>query len=397
VSAVHTGAMEVIADPPRGWHRLEPVLEVALLASLGATASWGVRAEIAGASWPMPPPAGGLALTVAATVALIWRRRFPRSVAATVTALAVSYHLIGYAGYAIALTLFLTCYAVTAAGRSALALLDAAAVIVIGTGALLLPPHPIDPLGPEVLGSVVVMVALAATGVATRQRRQVTEERIRRADERAQAQLRQRLVEDRLRVARDLHDILAHTLAVITLESGVALDVLDDDPRRARQSMLTLRSSARQAMSELRATLGVLRDGEPEDTAPQPTLARLDELTRPALAAGLQVDLHRSDLPELPQVVQLVAYRIVQEGVTNAIRHAGGTRIDIRLRCGPEGLVVDVEDDGRGIPGPRPGGGFGLVGMRERAESLGGTLHTEPLPSGGSRLRAVLPLPLGTP
>jgi signal transduction histidine kinase len=209
----------------------------------------------------------------------------------------------------------------------------------------------------------------------------------------ATAEVGQRLAEERLRVARDLHDVLAHTISVIAVHSGLALEALDDSPHTTKRSLVTIRSSAREAMSELRATLGLLR-GEREageQVQPQLKLSWIPRLAASAEAAGLRTTLRTepSDA-EPPALVQVTAVRVVQEALTNVIRHAGATSVSIDVRVKPDELYVEVLDNGAG-PNATDSPGFGLRGMAERVVALGGTLHTGPGPEGGFLVAATLP------
>ncbi|ASW52957.1 sensor histidine kinase [Plantactinospora sp. KBS50] len=203
------------------------------------------------------------------------------------------------------------------------------------------------------------------------------------------------LTTERERISRELHDVVAHHVAVIAVQAGAAEDVFDLRPERARAALGTIRTAATSAMVELRAMLNTLaQDPEGAANAPQPGLAQLDALAQTVRAAGLQVRLSCSGAEpgRLPGGVQLSAYRIVQESLTNTLRHGHATRADVLVRHDDSGLELEVVDDGSVLGWPGGGGGRGLVGMRERARSLGGTLDAGPLPGGGFRVRAHLPV-----
>lgn len=198
---------------------------------------------------------------------------------------------------------------------------------------------------------------------------------------------------ERLRIARDLHDMVAHSLGVIALQAGAAGRVMRTQPEAAREAIDSIEKTGQETLAGLRRILSSLRDTDP-DPPPVPSLSALDRLISTTRAAGIDIELRQQgEVQALPTEVDAAAYRIVQEAVANVIRHAdtGSCRILISFREAE--LFVEVIDDGSGR-GPRPGGGLGLVGMRERVEMLHGTLTTGPRPEGGFRVAAHLPLAL---
>jgi signal transduction histidine kinase len=199
--------------------------------------------------------------------------------------------------------------------------------------------------------------------------------------------------DERLRIARELHDVVAHSVSVVAIQAGAAQSVLDTEPQRARQPLDAIESSAREALTEMRRLLGVLRDEGAEPTfAPQPGLADVELLLERVREAGLAVDLTVHGQPRsLPTGVDLSAFRIVQEALTNVLKHsgAGHTRVTVSYRT--DAVQLEVADDGRPHGSFRPGG-QGLVGMRERVALHGGTLATGEQPSGGFAVTAVLPV-----
>jgi signal transduction histidine kinase len=199
------------------------------------------------------------------------------------------------------------------------------------------------------------------------------------------------VAEERSRIARELHDIISHTVSVIGLQAGAAERMLDRDPERARQPLQSIQERARESVLELRRLFGILREGEERaELTPQPRLAQLDLLLEQVRAAGLDVELHlEGDSQPLPPGVELSAYRIVQEALTNVLKHAQASRADVLLRYGDRALELEVTDDGTGTP--TNGSGHGLIGMRERAALYGGTLTTGGRPSGGFFVAAQLP------
>ncbi|MEU5724086.1 histidine kinase [Micromonospora sp. NPDC047738] len=206
---------------------------------------------------------------------------------------------------------------------------------------------------------------------------------------------RQVLSRERERISRELHDVVAHHVAVIAVQAAAAEDVFDAHPERARAALGSISAAARSALTELRAMLHALAtdDGSGPD-GPQPGLAQLDALADAVRAVGLQVTMSRDGTADdLPGGVQLSAYRIVQESLTNALRHSQATRADVSVRYDDGVLRLEVVDDGPAAPRrPGAGTGRGIVGMRERARLLGGTLDAGPLPAGGFRVQARLPV-----
>lgn len=211
--------------------------------------------------------------------------------------------------------------------------------------------------------------------------------------------LRDRAVtEERLRIARELHDVVAHHVSVMGIQAGAARTMLDRDPALAAEALANVEQSSRDAVGEMRSLLGTLRgaDERPEDRDASPSLARLDELVTSSRESGLQVDLTKvGDLEEVPAPLQLSLYRIVQEALNNVARHSSASSARVTVRRGPDWVEAEVLDDGRPIPGSS-GSGLGHVGMRERVSSHGGTVEIGPRITGGYRVRARLPIPGGS-
>jgi signal transduction histidine kinase len=234
-------------------------------------------------------------------------------------------------------------------------------------------------------------LALAA-GDAVRSRREAVERTAAAAEEES---LR-RLSDERLRIARDVHDVVAHAMTEINVQAGVAAHLIDHDPEQARSALRNIKRASGDALTDLRGTLGVLRGTE--GRAPvEPTGGRepLDELAAGLRAAGVQVTVDVDELPPGASAVRTAAYRIVQEALTNVLRHAGATAAQVRVGFDGEQVAIDVRDDGTG--GMANGGsGQGIRGMRERATALGGTLESGPAPDGGWRVSARLPVEVET-
>ncbi|MFB7657833.1 MULTISPECIES: sensor histidine kinase [unclassified Streptomyces] len=243
----------------------------------------------------------------------------------------------------------------------------------------------------------------ASAGDAVRSRRafvQAIRERAEKAERTREEEARRRVAEERLRIARDLHDVVAHHIALVNVQAGVASHVMDKRPDQAKEALAHVREASRSALDELRATVGLLRQsGDPEaPTEPAPGLDRLDELVDTFHHAGLPVEVARADQgTELPAAVDLAAYRIIQEALTNVRKHAGQrAKAEVSVvRVGPN-IEVTVLDDGTGDGGgdgtAPDSGGHGLLGMRERVTAVRGTLTTGPRYGGGFRVHAILPV-----
>ena len=199
---------------------------------------------------------------------------------------------------------------------------------------------------------------------------------------------------ERLRIARELHDIVAHSLSMISVQAGVGAHVIDDRPEEARAALTNVETASRQALNEMRALLGMLRDTSGKaDRAPLPGLSQLPALIEQVMTAGPEVDLqvHGTERPLAPGV-DLTAYRVIQESLTNVLRHADAERARVILNYEPGALVIEVVDDGSSPATLVPNGGLGIEGMRERLHAFGGTLEAAPLRENGFRVRAELPL-----
>jgi signal transduction histidine kinase len=220
-------------------------------------------------------------------------------------------------------------------------------------------------------------------------------ERAERLERERETEARAAVAEERARIAREMHDVVAHSLSVMVVQAEAAEAMLDVDPERARRPLSSVQDTGRSALGELRRMLGVLRERDEAGAplAPQPGLDRLGELVDSVRAVGLLVSVRIDGEPRpLPSGVDLSAYRIVQEGLTNVLKHAGPARADVLVRYGDRELELRVSDDGRGHDPSSNGGGHGLVGMRERVALYGGELEAGPRPGGGYRLRVRLPL-----
>jgi signal transduction histidine kinase len=221
-----------------------------------------------------------------------------------------------------------------------------------------------------------------ALGEAARNRRVAIAEATRRA-----------VGDEQARIARELHDVIAHSVSVIVVQAAAADDVFDERPDRARAALRAIESAGREALGDLRRLLAGVRTGEPgEGGRPQPGLGRLDELAQPLRSAGLEVVLRDEGVvASIPAGVDLSAYRIVQEALTNSLKHAGPTRASVVVHYDRDAVVLDISDDGR-VPTLADGSGHGLTGMREWVSLYGGELHAGPSPDGGFAVSARLPV-----
>jgi len=236
-----------------------------------------------------------------------------------------------------------------------------------------------------------------AAGQATRSRAQLADELADRAValERAREGEAQAAVqEERARIARELHDVVAHDVSVMVVQAAAAKRIVEREPDRAEEAIVSIEGTGREALAEMRRLLGVLRRGN-EDLAlaPQPSLSRVDALLARTRAAGLDVALERSgDDAPLPAGVDLAAYRVVQEALANVVRHAGAEHATVRLTYDPRAVVVEVVDDGRGAADGGGKAGHGLIGLRERVDLYGGDFEAGPRAEGGFGVRARLPV-----
>lgn len=342
----------------------------------------------------------GYALLLVGAAALVVRRRFPSVTLLVVAATSIAYYPLGYPEGPIAVSAGVALYTSATMGRRWVAPSVAGlwlAFTLVG-GYL---PAPGRFVGAEdLLTAAAVLVAVLLAGDGARSRRAYAAEAQRRAEqaERMRAhEAERRAGEERLRIARELHDVLSHSISLINVQAGVAAHLLDQDPTRSRTSLEAIKGVSKDALTDLRTTLGVLRDGDSsEHVAPSYGRTRIAELVERTAAAGQPVRLHiegeRNDpAPEAEQA----AYRIVQEALTNVTRHAPGAETVVRLVYRERELLVRVDNaeaaEVTTTEGGTGGGGNGIVGMRERARDAGGTLQAEPRAGGGFCVRAALP------
>jgi len=219
------------------------------------------------------------------------------------------------------------------------------------------------------------------------------EERAEALERERDEEARRAVADERLRIAQELHDVVAHSMGVIAVQAGVGLHVIDEHPDEAKKALDAIATTSRGTLAEIRRLLGGLREEDGgADYAPAPGLDDLTQLAADVTEAGVPVEIdYHGDRSEIPQGVELTAYRIVQEALTNVLKHAGPASAQVTVSFEPDALLIEVVDDGRGVNGRADGGGHGLLGMRERVGVYGGTLDAGLRPSGGFRVRARLP------
>lgn len=333
------------------------------------------------------------AIWVVQAAALLGRRRAPLLAGATCVAGVVTWAAMGHIGELLNLPGMVALYVVATQGPRRRSVAVGAVAVVFGGIGTFVGSHDTSP----VLDSVWPVVPLLL-GEVVRQRRELQSEHLARVEAEAAARVRaaeQAAAAERARVARDVHDVVAHTMAAVNVHMGVASTAFDTRPDAAREALVAARAASRSAMEEIRAATALLRgeEGGGVASAPAPGLPDLPGLVAGVGGAGLIVglDLTPPD-PPVGAVVGLTAYRIVQEALTNVVRHAAARHAVVRI--GPEdgGLVVEVGDDGSGpAEESSASGGLGLVGMEERVNALGGRLDHGPAPGGGFVVRAWLP------
>nr|WP_202510035.1 sensor histidine kinase [Streptomyces sp. SID5643] len=349
-----------------------------------------------------PDPLSLILMTLGAA-ALVFRRRAPMAVLALTGTLSVIESVTGDPRAPVAMSAVIALYTVASTTDRPTTWRVGLLTMTVLTGAAMA-AGPLPWYAQENLGIFAWTGIGATAGDAVRSRRafvQAIRERAEKAERTREEEARRRVAEERLRIARDLHDVVAHHIALVNVQAGVAAHVMDKRPDQAKEALGHVREASRSALNELRATVGLLRQsGDPEaPTEPAPGLDRLDELTGTFRSAGLHIEVARADQgTSLPAAVDLAAYRIIQEALTNVQKHAGPqAKAEVSVvRVGPN-IEITVLDDGSGEHETQDGGGHGLLGMRERVTALRGTLTTGPRYGGGFRVHAILPVKNRTP
>jgi signal transduction histidine kinase len=354
-----------------------------------------------------PPPTPGVILFFIAltTAPLAFRRKYPATAFyVLMTAVLVAHNYITTVTFAAAILAAYSAVVYSRYRRLALLLVAIAAVVVTAAFPDTTPPLP----GRYTALLVLITTAAVATMMRTWQRRAGdSAERLRRAQAEHEGQTRRAVEAERARIASELHDVVTHNVSVMVVQAGAARRVLDSSPGEAREALLAVEASGRTAMGELRHLLGLLAPaaetagGDAAVLVPQPGAAQVGALVDRVRAAGLSVELTVTGARTLSPGVDLAAYRVVQEALTNVIKHAGAARAAVTLEYRPDDLLITVTDDGRPTwppapgssgPGPSGPGGRGLIGLRERIAIYGGELDAGPRPGGGWRVRARIPL-----
>ncbi|WP_330456184.1 sensor histidine kinase [Streptomyces sp. NBC_00820] len=353
-----------------------------------------VGSNFAAHGQPHREPLDGYArvLLLLASLMLLWRRRHPSAVVFGTAAVTLVYLGAGYPFGPVFLTVAVGCVSAVAAGHrraawAAVGLLWAGHVLIALWLYRWLPPagDRSASVTQEIVVATWVLAILALSELARVRREQWARERA----DRAQAAQR-RADEERLRIARELHDVLAHSISVINVQASMGLALLDSDPEQARSALTTIRAASKEALGEVRQVLDTLRAPGAAPRAPAPGLDRLGELVEQAAAAGLTVEV-LGEPPRLPPGADLAVFRIVQEALTNVVRHSGSRHARVCFADAGGELLLRVDDDGPATGADAGGSGNGLAGMRERAAALGGTIEAGPRPDGGFRVVAVLP------
>jgi len=332
-----------------------------------------------------------LSLAIAHSLVLTWRRRAPRISFLLNIATGLAVVALGYPTVVLGLAPLISIYSVASQiprTRSVFALGASLSLLAIAT--------PLTDQNEDI--STIVGNAVGLGGawligsfVYARQFyvRQLEERTVQLQNAREEL-AEQAVTQERLRIARELHDLVAHSLSVITLRSGVATHVMDEQPEEVRRSLKTIEEVSRNALEEMRRMLAMLRNGDAE-RLPLPGLRDLKKLVASFEASGLVVDLSVSgDETPLSQALELTAYRIIQESMTNVLKHASATKVRVVIQQAGDSMTIEVVDNGVGSHSGGTNPGHGLAGMAERAHLFGGTFEAGPLPEGGYRVRATL-------
>jgi signal transduction histidine kinase len=336
-----------------------------------------------------------------ACVALLWHRSRPRTAVAVATASAMTVTALGYPPTVLILAPLMTAlYALAVRADRATTRAYALVTVVLLVGTALIAGPDGQPLGLDTIGPAAWLLLAAAFGTSVQLRRAylaAVQARAEHAERTREEEARHRVAEERMRIARELHDVVAHHLALANAQAGTAAHLVRNRPDQAQQILTDLIGTTSSALRELKGTVGLLRQaGDPDaPLEPTPGLARLPELTDALATAGLKVTVTTEGEPRpLSPGVDLTAYRIVQEALTNVTKHTATRAAEVRLSYSYDLLTIAVTDDGgAGTPATAaPGSGYGLIGMRERALSVGGHMSAGRRPDGGFEVTTELPL-----
>jgi signal transduction histidine kinase len=366
-----------------------------------AAALWTVSERVGGDDAFRKDDFLGVGLLLLQTLPIAARRVSPLG-ALTISVAAISLHIaLGYegvpAGTLAALVILYSAASMTDMRQAILA----AAITAAGI-AIYFATDRSDPSLTQAVSTSATYAAAWGLGVYVRSRREylnVVEERASLLEREREVRSREAVADERARIARELHDMVGHALSLIVIQSGGAQRVLQSKPELVRDTLASIEATGRQALTDMERMLGMLRTTEAteETLSPQPGLGDIEVLAARVSEAGLPVEVAVEGSPvPLPTSVDLSAYRIIQEALTNALKHAGPAQADVNIRYGPDSLELVIVDNGQGASGDavdnHRGGGRGLIGMKERVALFGGELHAGPRPEGGFRVHARLPL-----
>ena len=350
-------------------------------------------------------PADWLAyvLVIAGSISLLWRRRLPVAVLAIATAAASAFWLRGHGAYlsVLGITAFYSVAVHAEHRRRTWSAVAGLLLVLVATASVSLLDDPDGFAWIRGLSIVVFIVAAIILGLVVRNRERVfvaTERRAETAEADRAAAAERAVLDERSRIAREMHDVVAHSMSVVAVQAAAGREIIETDPVKAAELFARIERVSRESLTELRRMLGVLRDIG--DTAasftPQPGVADIADAVAASRDSGVATELVIDGAQRpLPPGIELAAFRIVQEALTNARKHAGpSASVTVRMTYCEDTLVIDVSDDGRGARTSlaTAGTGQGLIGMRERVEIYGGSLRAEPRRHGGFRVRAVLPI-----
>jgi signal transduction histidine kinase len=351
---------------------------------------------------PGQPPLELIGLVLLGAGFLLVRSRFPTMTLVAVSAVATLYVGLGYPFFAVLPALLVALYSAVAYSpwpRLRIWALAVGLCLVLGIALEIGDPRS-RPIAAWA-GDIAWVAFAIVLGDAMRSRREAAREahlRALQAELTREEETRRRVTEERLQIARELHDIVAHNLALINVQAGVAAHVMDQHPEQAREAFANIKAASHTALQELRSLVRVLRDPTSGAPALAPTvgLDALDQLVASVRDAGIPVEIERIDRPaDLPATVDLAAYRILQEALTNVVKHTDRAPVRIAIDRGDGVLTIRVLNGPSASKGSSGGSGSGLAGMRERVAALGGSLDAGPLPNGGFRVQATLPVSAG--
>ncbi|GAA4595465.1 sensor histidine kinase [Planotetraspora phitsanulokensis] len=383
---------------PRAWARRHPVLidsvtiSPVVLFCLATVPNFSDARWLGGSRVGMP---AGVFLTLALLAPLMLRRKYPREVFAAVALVSFGQWLGGLSELPANIAVLVAMYGVAARCTAPWAV---AAGLVAELG-LALAQSRYTAFEPNAFASMsVFVIAIWITGIYANTRRRYVEglvERAERAERERDQQAQIAAAAERTRIARELHDVVAHNVSVMVVQADGAGYAIDSDPEQARRAVQAISATGRTALAEMRRLVGVLRqEGDhTQEYAPQPGVAQLGDLVKQVGGSGLSIDFTVSGVPQaLPEGEQLVIYRIVQEALTNTLKHGGpGARAMVDMTYGRGEVVLRISDDGRGAAAIESEGGHGLVGMRERAAMYGGSIDAGPKAGGGFQVLARIP------